>query len=326
MRRSKRIWIFGGRARSDPSQHPAWAMFEQAVLLELQDGKEIRRLEFGGSDEDRRLGISVCFKAASVHGDYAYACTNTEILKISVESMEIIERWSHRLFNDLHHVAQIGDRIYVVSTGIDSILEFDMSMTFLRRIGVAKNQVFERYPEDTDFRLVPSTKPHESHPNFVAAWNGGVWATRFNEKDVKRLVKGESFVLSEAPVHDGIPMFRRVWFTTVKGSVVRLDPDTGDVTTFDLTKYYSRIRAIGWCRGILPVAEDQAIVGFTKLRPTKWEENVSWVPWAISEAKSVLKRPTRVAQFDLKRGVEMWSIDLSDYGMDAVFSINDPGK
>ncbi len=322
--RSEQIWIFGGRARPDASQYPSWAMFEQAILLELRDGKETRRLEFEGSYEDRRLGISVCFKAASVHGDYALACTNTEVVKISVDRMKIVARWSHPLFNDLHHVAQIGDRIYVVSTGIDSILEFDLSMTFLRRIGVANNEILARHPQDEDFRLVPSTKPHESHPNFVATWKGGLWVTRFIERDVKQIATGKSFVLSETPVHDGIPLFGKVWFTTVKGSVVRLDPDTGDVTTFDLGECYRHSRPIGWCRGILPVSEDLAIIGFTKLRPTKLEENVSWVASAISGAKSVLKRPTRIAQFDLKKGVEMWSTDLSELGMDAVFSINNP--
>lgn len=324
MTKDNRIWVLGGRARPDAADYPAWAMFDQAVLIELQDGAITRRLEYAGSDLERKLGISRCFKAASVHGDEIWACTNTEVLRISINNLEVVDAWSHPLFNDLHHVALIGDNVHVVSTGIDSVLEFDRSMQLRRRIGVAEDEIILRFGLDSDFRLIPTTKPHAAHPNFVASWSDGVWVTRFAQRDVLNLHTGTFYPLAETPVHDGVPAHGWVWFTTVKGAVIRLDPETGSARTSNLMQFYLGARPIGWCRGILPLSEHEAIVGFSKLRPTQQAENVGWVRSALSGMKDLLKQPTRIARFDLEQGRELWTRELANDGIDAIFSLNHP--
>jgi hypothetical protein len=322
MVRHETIWLFGGRARQDAVDHPAWAIFDRAMLIELEDGVETRRFEYAGTDIERKLGISRCFKAASVHEDHILACTNTEVLRISIDTFSIVDAWTHPMFNDLHHVTMIGDIVYVVSTGIDSVLEFDSSMRFRRRIPVAGDEIISRFGEGTDFRRIPSTKPHASHPNYVASFSDRTWVTRLTQSDVIDLSGSRSHVLADVPVHDGVPAFGVLWFTAVKGSIIRLDPESGATRTNDLIHLYPRSRRAGWCRGILPLSEQEAIVGFSKLRPTKQTENIRWIQSSLASAKYLIKQPTHIAQFDLQGNRIVWSRELASEGMDAIFSIN----
>ena len=52
------------------------------ISADASDGDVVGRLEYAGGPIDSEVGLSRCFKAATVIGDHAYACTNTEIVKI----------------------------------------------------------------------------------------------------------------------------------------------------------------------------------------------------------------------------------------------------
>ena len=66
---------------------------------------------------------------------------------------------------------------------------------------------------------------------------------------------------------------------------------------------------------------DHIVVGFSRLRPTKWKQNIRWVKSQLGgENEDVL--PTRIAMFDLSRGRTCWEVDLEAAGMNAVFSIH----
>lgn len=316
------LLVFGGRSRANLERWPAWNAFEAGILLRIRGGSVVDCLEYNGSGLEESVGVSTCFKASSVIGDAALTCTNTEVLKIDLNTFSIIEHWSHQYFNDLHHVAVIQDRIYVVSTGIDSVLAFDSKMNLVDRFALGSDQIIKRFGESADFRLIPSTKPHEVHPNFVGAWKGSIWCTALIGGRVCQLEGNETFRVADAPIHDGIPAFGRVWFTSVKGLIIRLDPEVGSLDVVDLNAITKSTGLLGWCRGIAPISVNRAIAGFTKLRGTVHRENVSWLDMSVMKIKNAMRLATHLSCYDLSRKQEEWRIYLSNYGMDAVFSVH----
>jgi hypothetical protein len=78
--------------------------------------------------------------------------------------------------------------------------------------------------------------------------------------------------------------------------------------------------AIGWCRGLTILNESQIIVGFSRLRPTKWRENIRWVKRQFGRRAGT--RPTRIALYDLQSSSVSWEYNMEKLGMDAIFSIH----
>lgn len=319
---SQEILLFGGRNYPHPQQRPAWDTFETALMVKLRGGEIVDRFEYPGCALDREVGVSVCFKAATIAGDHAYACTNTEVLKIDLRRLSVVDRHTHRLFNDLHHVNRIGDRFFVAGTGTDSVLEYDDRFELVRRYPIASDEILQRFGADADYRRIPNTKPHHAHPNFVAAWGGEVWVTNFETRQVESLQGSRKYRVSENKIHDGIPALGKIWFTAVNGEVIKLDPETGATERFDLTPMTNASRLLGWCRGVAPLSDTDVLVSFSKLRETKIRENLKWIGNKLLGQNFVLSLPTRIARYDLARGLETWRMDLDAQGLDAVFSIH----
>lgn len=319
---SDEILVFGGRNHANPQARPESEWFEQAVLLRIRDGKVVGRLEYAGPPEDESINVNPCFRAATVVGTHAWTCTGTEIMKIDLERMAIVERRSHRLFNDCHHVAVVGDHYYVASTGTDSVIELGPDFELVRRYPIADDEILGRYGADSDFRKIRNTKPHAVHPNYVQAWGGEVWATNFQYGRVQSLTSERRHVVSEHRIHDGEPAFDRIWFTAVNGTVIQLDPRAGSRVAADLAPMTRTDRLLGWCRGIAPISTTEVIVGFSKLRETKARENLKWLGNKLLNQDFKLSLATRVARYDLARRTETWRFELHEHGMDAVFSIH----
>src|SRR6185295_1559490 len=114
----------------------------------------------------------------------------------------------------------------------------------------------------------------------------------------------------------------RVHFTMVNGHVVVVDIATLRVSCrYDLNTMYDGSRSLGWARGLEVIDDDHIVVGFSRLRPTKWKQNIQWVKTRLGgEARDVF--PTRIAMFDVRRGRLCWEVDLEQAGMNAVFSIH----
>lgn len=317
------ILLFGGRNYAHRHDRPAWDQFETAVLLRLREnGEVIGRFEYQGGAIEREVGLSRCFKAGTVIGDHAWACTNTEVLKLDLDRLALLEHHSHRLFNDLHHVNLIDGRFFVASTGIDSVLELDDRFELVKRYPIAGDEVLERHGPDVDYRRVKNTKPHLAHPNYVETWDGEVWVSNFGKCRVESLSGSRSYTLSDFKIHDGIPRFDRVWFTGVNGWIITLHP-TGELTTIDLNPMSPPSERLpGWCRGIAMVSENDVLVGYSKLRETKTRENLKWIGNKLFGQNFSLSQPTRIARYDLARRREIWRLELEKCGMDAVFSIH----
>ena len=78
---------------------------------------------------------------------------------------------------------------------------------------------------------------------------------------------------------------------------------------------------LGWCRGIELLDDRHAVVGFSRLRPTKWEQNLRWVKRQLG-GKGTGLLPTRIALVDLSAERFVWEVDLEPGGLNAVFSIH----
>jgi hypothetical protein len=74
-------------------------------------------------------------------------------------------------------------------------------------------------------------------------------------------------------------------------------------------------RLLGWCRGLL-VGGGKVWVGFSRIRPTKFREALSWIRQGFAQSS-----PTHIACYDLDKRRCLKEIDLEAYGLNAVFNI-----
>ena len=91
--------------------------------------------------------------------------------------------------------------------------------------------------------------------------------------------------------------------------------------SFDLTAIAGSALPLGWCRGIHVLARDDVLVGFSRLRLTRFKDNLRWV---VNRARGLETRslPTRVARFDLAAGRLVAEWDVEAAGLNAIFSIH----
>jgi hypothetical protein len=267
---------------------------------------------------------SIVFKSGTLVGNCVYVPTQTEILIYSLPSFRLAGYVSLPCFNDVHHVAP-GPQgtLFVANTGLDMVIE-------LSRDGVVRNEwsaigetLWTRFSRDVDYRRVSSTKPHRSHPNHVFFLGDDLWATRCDQHDAVCLTREQPAIpLGDQPVHDGLVRNGRIHFTMVSGHVIVVDAASLRVSCrYDLNAMYDGSRALGWARGLEVLDDDHIVVGFSRLRLTKWQENVQWVKKRLG-GDAIDTFPTRIVMFDLRRGEVCWEVDLERAGMNAVFSVH----
>lgn len=327
------LWVAGGEQKQSFRQLDEWNKFRAAVVVRVEDGRAERVLEYISPPEhcpDDRP--SVLFKAATIDGDTAWLCTQTEVLECDVPSFAIRRVLSLPCFNDLHHVTPGPDgTLFVAVTGLDAVAEITREGTLLRLVSTLGGDPWERFSPDTDWRKVATTKPHRSHPNYVFFLDGRPWVTRFEQRDavpVDDLNGGRFPVSTGSGIHDGNLHEGRLCFTAVDGRVVTFDLASGARTELDLnnireTREPDDDRPLGWCRGVLPLGAGRAWVGFTRLRPTKLRENLSWLRHGFRTTGAM---PTRIALYDLEEPAKLREIDLEGAGLNAVFSIHSGGS
>jgi hypothetical protein len=106
----------------------------------------------------------------------------------------------------------------------------------------------------------------------------------------------------------------------VDGHVVIVDRSSLQVEgTIDLKEIDGHGWILGWCRGIMPVDERRCWVGFTRVRKTKFHENVLWLSRLMREGRK--ERPTHIALYDIVDRACLAAFDLEAHGMNIVFSI-----
>jgi hypothetical protein len=224
-------------------------------------------------------------------------------------------------FNDLHHVRPTPDgNILVANTGLDMVVEFTPEGEVLREWNALGEDPWERFSRSVDYRRVGTTKPHRSHPNHVFFLDGQIWVTRAEQKDAVCLTDGNLRIpLGGEYVHDGYIFEGIIYFTGVDGRLILVDRKSLKIVeVFDLNTIDGvNGEPLGWCRGLWVVDEGYVWVGFTRVRKTKFMENVNWVKHGGKERR----KPARVALYDVAARKCVAEIDVEKYGLNVVFNM-----
>jgi hypothetical protein len=256
-----------------------------------------------------------------------YVPTQTEILVYDVPSFSLSRYLSLPCFNDVHHVRPGPDgNLLVANTGLDMVLEIAPDDSVRREWSAIEEELWTRFSRNVDYRKVLSTKPHRSHPNHVFSMNDELWVTRCDQHDVRCLTKVHPPIqLADSAIHDGLAREGSVYFTVVSGEIVIVDALERTVRRrVDLNKVVDEGRPLGWCRGIEVLDDDHVIVAFSRLRPTKWRQNVRWAKSRLGGSGRGLL-PTRLVMVDLRRERSCWEANLEPAGLNAVFSVHRSG-
>jgi hypothetical protein len=214
--------------------------------------------------------------------------------------------------------------LVVANTGLDLVLEVTLDGEVVREWSVNAEPLWTRFSRETDYRKVVSTKPHHSHPNNVWFLDDELWVTRCDHKDVHCLTHEHPAIpIADRWIHDGLVHGGKIYFTAVSGAVIVVDASTRTVErNIDLNRIAGDGRPLGWCRGIEMLDDDHAVVGFSRLRPTRWKQNVQWAKHRLGRDSGLGLQPTRIAMFDLRDERMCWEIDLEPAGVNVVFSIH----
>lgn len=319
----KHLYIVGGQQRElrPLSATDDWYEYQKAIVLDLDVSTELAStaLEYvSPSEVCPEEGATILFKSGSIRGDRLFVCTQTEVLIYRLPDFERVGYISLPIFNDLHHVLPTPHgTLLVADTGLDVVLELSLEGDVIHQWNVLGEDPWARFSPDTDYRRVRTTKPHHAHPNFVFLVGSDVWATRFEQRDAICLTSpGRRIDIGIERVHDGIMHDGLVYFTTVDGHVVIADPLKCAVKeVIDLNAMSTGDAQLGWCRSIA-VDGDRIWVGFSRIRPTKFRENVGWVLRGFKRDFG-----THVACYDLRRRKVVTEILVEPFGMSAIFGI-----
>ena len=317
------LYVLGGQQaapRSILDQDEAWYDYQRGLVLRVDpgNGRATTRVGYVSPPGTRAPGQPVLFKSGTVQGDRLYVCTQTEVLVYALPAFTQIAHISLPCFNDVHHACPTpAGNLLVAISGLDMVVEIDLHGAVLREWDVLAGQPWTRFSKELDYRQVLSTKPHQSHPNYVFYVDDEIWVTRFEQRDALCLNRpGRRINIGIERVHDGFWHDGRLYFTTVNGCVVIANPTTLEVEdVIDLSDLHDAGTLLGWCRGIL-VQGTQAWVGFSRIRPTKFREAVSWVRQGFKTS-----RATHIGLYDLAARRCLAEIDLESYGLNAAFSI-----
>jgi hypothetical protein len=321
------LYVLGARQRNLIFKHEQEQnLYEAALILEIDTNTRQAKtcVEYKSPLEAcSGPNASMVFKSGTMAGDTLYSCTSTEVIIFKLPSFERIGYVSLPQFNDVHHVTPISNgNLIVVSTGLDMVFEVSREGRLLKEWTVLDKPIWSRFSQEVDYRKIETTKPHESHPNFAFELDGEIWVTRFRQRDAICLTKpgGRIDIAVQTP-HDGLITGDRIYFTTVDGRIVIVNRRTLQVDrVVGLNQPEGEKKVLlGWCRGLLPVDERHMWVAFTRVRKTKFVENVLWVRSFVKDG--VQDKPTHIALYDLDEQKRIDEIDMEPFGMNIIFSI-----
>jgi len=318
------LYVIGGQQRRlRPLRDGAgdWYEYQQGMILQTDLASQHTKvlLEYVSPPQSCAAeNPIILFKSCTLHQNRLYACTQTEVLIYSLPSFELVDYISLPCFNDLHHVRPgPGGSLLIANTGLDMVLELSPARDVTRIWNVLGQHPWARFSPEIDYRKGISTKPHQAHPNHIFCVDDEIWATRFQQKDAICLTEpGRRIAIDIERPHDGVLHDGMLYFTTVDGHIVIANPRTLRIEQIiDLQAAHDDPAQLGWCRGILLDGRN-AWVGFSRLRPTRFRENVSWVKNGFRPA-----RPTHMALYDLVDLRCLAEIDVEAHGLNAIFSM-----
>lgn len=241
------------------------------------------------------------FKGATRIGDRFYCCNQHEIVIYSLPNFEQIGYVTHPLFSDVHDVLSIENgNMLVAVADIEVVLE----MTHEGVVVNTYNMLDETLDldEELDYRYTYRISAPRAHVNHLVNVGGEIFVTRLIKKDAVSLTDiTRRISIDTERSHDGFFFNSELYFTTVDGTIVVVDPVTLAVTN----QHSLNTIAPSWCRGLL-VDQETSWVGFTRRNETN-----------MSSA------PTRISRYNTADWMLWEEIDLETYGLNAVYSIID---
>jgi hypothetical protein len=319
------LFVLGGRQRKRVLKlDEEWTLYEKAVILEVDTGcaQACVRAEYETPANARAEGdSSVLFKAGAVEGNKLYACTSTEVLIYDLPHFSLSNYISLPCFNDLHHVRPTKEgNLLVANTGLDMVIELAADGTVLREWSALGEDPWQRFSRTTDYRKIDTTKPHRAHPNHVFFLDEHIWVTRAQQKDAICLTDGSRHIpIGGEYIHDGCIFGDMIYFTSVDGRVILVNRTSLKIAEIiDLkTIPVSGGELLGWCRGLWVIDERYVWIGFTRVRKTKFMQNINWVKHAGSDHR----KPARIALYDIVEQKCVMEIDLEQFGLNVVFNM-----
>lgn len=319
----KSLYVIGGQqraARTLLEGDGRWEEYSKGLILEVypQTGEVELRVEYESPSDVRGPDDPILFKSGTLKGDTLYVSTLTEALTYRLPHFELLDRISLPCFNDVHHVVPTAhDTLLIANSGLEMVIEITPGGEVVKEWNTLGEAPWQHFSKDIDYRKGISTKPHRSHPNYVFLNGSDIWATRFHQKDAINLSQpGQRIELGGERVHDGVVHNGHIYFTSVDGKLIIANRETLKVDeVVDLNSMYEGDVRLGWTRSIL-FDNDLVWIGFSRIRPTKFRENVGFV---VRGFKHDL--PTRIACFDLAARRCVNQIDLEPNGLSAVFGI-----
>jgi len=324
------IILVGGENSDNYTKGEAWGAYKAGLIIsvDLNSGEKsiLVRDDKRPSYIEAEKEIGVVYKAATIVGGVAYVCSTTEIIIYDARTWVELERITSPLFNDVHHVTVGKDGgLLIANTGLDCVLEIDFTGEVIKWYPTYSGQEESYYDRNIDFRKIPSTKPHISHPNFVFMIGSDVYTTRFKQKDGICLTDpGKySYQVEAGNIHDGLVSNGLLYFTSTNGWITVFDIASGlRKQEINLNDIYQSKLPLGWCRGLEILDGNRLVVGFSRLRPTKFRENVDWVSKAVGYNKKMSPLPSRIAVLDLEKLIILNEFNMESLGMNAIFSIH----
>lgn len=319
------FYVTGGKQKPvGPRPRDEWDLYEKGIILRVDPelGSVERSVEYITPPAYRPESESISFENGELRGDRLYVCTRTEALVYRLPAFEVLTRVSLPSFNDVHHVRPTpAGNLLVASTGLDMVIEATPEGSVVQEWDVLGEPLWSRFSRDVDYRKVPTTKPHRSHPNYTFFLGDEPWVTRSQQGDAVSLNDSRRRI----PVglrpgcHDGEVYRGKVYFTTVDGTVVIANAETLEKeTVVDLNKIDNPLGSLlGWCSGLWIVDEMHVWVGFTRLRSTPFVENVRWVRRLIGQGE----KPSHVALYDIAAKKCLADINVEAHGINMVCGI-----
>lgn len=322
------LYVVGGRQRGPQGMRELddrWYGYGQGVIVDVSDGLAETTLVYESAPDTCGPEDPVLFKSATVAGDRLYACTQTELLVYRYPELELLHHVSNRLLNDVHHIipgplhgADRGETLVAAVSGLDAVLELDLDGGVVGGWSVGGGDLHGRLDDGHDYRKDCDLKPHAYHPNHLFRLDGRVWATRFETRDaVDVLDQSRRIAIDRERCHDGVVHGDAIYFTTVDGHVVEVDRATLAVRAEHRLTGRRTDALLGWCRGLTFVG-DHAVVGFSRIRHTRFRSSLSWIRNGFTASE-----PTRIAVYDPRTWTLVDEVDLEPAGCNAVFSILD---
>lgn len=324
---SNYLLVSGGCERPNGYDLGEGKYYERARLLKLnlESGEFTTILEKseGGAHypaEHPNLQYTSCCVADGI----LWLPTDTEIYKLSYPQLEVLDIISYPFFHNIHAVNVLDGKVYVSSTGLDLVAVLDLEGKVLEMFNTEGKDLWHRFSMERDYRLEHSTRPHDCHPNFTFMLDGQPWVTRCRQQDAVCLGNTAEKIEITDPkkrisVHDGVIYKNRLYFTSVDGYIIVVDPDSKQITEEINVLELLDNEKLGWARGLTIGQSDIAYLAFSRLRRTRMKEKLAWL--AKGQISKMGGMPACVLAFDLKNRKIIRKFDIPLGKVDAIYGV-----